>query len=120
MEFTADKKKELISIASNKKNAAAKGLIGKIRSAIENVLLDRDLAKAYNIANHFNYANGCSVGMDCPYYWSLGDYKQYVKKDELPNEWDELEKSIIASLADDVIVGVKGMHANIEVVKNFK
>lgn len=118
--FTVDKKKELINIATNKKNAFAKGLIGKIRSAIENLFLDKELAAACNIANLFNYANGYSVGMDSSYLWNLDDYRKSLKKDESPEEWDELEKSIIASLADNVIVGIKGMQANIEVIKNFK
>lgn len=119
-EFTIDKKKELINIATNKKNALAKGLIGKIRSAIENLFLDKDLASACDMAGLFNYANGYSAGIDYSYFWRLDDYRKSVKKDESPEEWDELEKSIIASLADDVIVGVKGMQANIEIVKNFK
>ena len=38
----------------------------------------------------------------------------------MPENWDELEKSIIANLADDVIVGVKGKEATIAVVKKFK
>ena len=33
--------------------------------------------------------------------------------------WDELEKSIIANLADDVIVSVKGNRVEIEIKKNF-
>jgi hypothetical protein len=40
-----------------------------------------------------------------------------VEKEE--KEWDELEKTIIASVADDVIVGVKGKNANIIIVKKF-
>ena len=119
-EFSVSKKKELISVATNKKNAAAKGLFGKIRSAIENVCLDKDLSKAYNIASLYNYANGCTAGVDYHYLWTLDDYKKTIKKDGSPEEWDELEKSIIASLADNVIVGVKGLNATIEVIKNFK
>ena len=41
------------------------------------------------------------------------------KKEENTAAWDELEKSVIASVADDVIVGVKGKHADIIVVKKF-
>jgi hypothetical protein len=47
------------------------------------------------------------------YMWSLDTYKGSVEssidKDEAAKEaWDELEKSIIASIADDVKVGVSG------------
>ena len=46
-EFTAEKKKELVKIASNKKNAAAVGIVGKIRSAIEHYFLDEEVQQAY-------------------------------------------------------------------------
>ena len=33
--------------------------------------------------------------------------------------WDEFERSIIAKVADDVVVGVKGKTVNISIKKNF-
>ena len=42
-----------------------------------------------------------------------------MNKEEQVVAWDELEKSVIASVADDVIVGVKGRQANIIIVKKF-
>jgi hypothetical protein len=42
-----------------------------------------------------------------------------VKREEKSEDWDELEKSVIASVADDVIVGVKGCRASITIVKKF-
>ena len=34
-------------------------------------------------------------------------------------EWDQLEKSIVAKLADDVIVGVRGKKVEIIIKKKF-
>jgi hypothetical protein len=116
-EFTADKKKELIKVAKNKKNARAKGIFGKIRSVLEDMFLDSEGNRAYDMAWQFNYANEYCLGMDCSYKWSLQQYKSKALKEE--QEWDELEKSILVSMADDVIVGVKGRFANIVVVKKF-
>ena len=118
-EFTADKKNELVQIAKNKKNASAKGIVGKIRSAIENIFLDNEALEMYNTAMLFNAGIEYSVGMKYAYVWSLNNYKNAVKEENV-EEWDELEKSIIASLADDVVVGVKGKQATIVVVKKFK
>lgn len=117
-EFTADKKNELVQIAKNKKNASAKGIVGKIRSAIENIFLDNEALEMYNTAMLFNAGIEYSVGMKYSYVWSLNNYKNAVKEENV-EEWDELEKSIIASLADDVIVGVKGRQATVVVVKKF-
>jgi hypothetical protein len=33
--------------------------------------------------------------------------------------WDELEKSIVASIADDVSVYIKDSHVKIEITKKF-
>ena len=81
-EFTADKKKELIKLAKNKKNAQAKGLLGKIRSALEDLFLGRDGNRAYDLAWQFNYANEYCVGMDYSYMWSLKQYKNDAPEEE--------------------------------------
>ena len=118
-EFSFDKKERLIGIAKNKKNAAAIGIVGKIRSVIEDFFLDGKSLQPYVVSSGlFNLATGYSEGVDYSYLWSLGQYKNTVKQEQA-EDWDELEKSIIASLADDVIVGVKGKQANIVIVKNF-
>ena len=118
-EFSFDKKERLIGIAKNKKNAAAIGIVGKIRSVIEDFFLDGKSLQPYVVSSGlFNLATGYSEGVDYSYLWSLGQYKNTVKEEQA-EDWDELEKSIIASLADDVIVGVKGKRANIVIVKNF-
>ena len=116
-EFTASKKAQLIKIAKNKKNNQATGLLGKIRSALEDVFLDSDMKKNYDIAKLFNYANEYSTGKSYDYAWSFKQYKETTKKEE--QDWDGLEKSIITSIADDIIVGVKGRKANIIIVKKF-
>ena len=118
--FTADKKKDLIGIAKNKKNASAVGIVGKIRSALENIFLDENVIQALDMSmNSFGYATTHAVGTDYSYVWSLEQYRNSVKQDEQAEDWDELEKSVIASVADDVTVGVKGKRAEIIIVKKF-
>ena len=119
-EFNSDKKAELIGIARDKKNAAAVGIVGKIRDAIENFFLDENCNRAFsNAPNAFRFSTGFSEGVDYSYIWSLEHYKNEAKKAESEEKWDELEKSVIASVADDVIVGVKGNQADIIIVKGF-
>ena len=118
-EFSSEKKSELVNIAKDKKNAYAVGLVGKIRSVLEDLFLDKDAVYSYNTSTLFNYGIEYSVGMEySAYTWNLGKYKEAVKE-ENKTEWDELEKSIIANLADDVTVGVKGRQAKIVVTKKF-
>ncbi len=116
------KKQELIDASTDKKNAASKGVMGKIRDIIENGLYSVDEVGALQA----RYGGGTvmygSMGMIDPealnagsmaYAWSLGRYKESVgeemeTKEELSEAWDELEKSIVANIADDVSVSVKG------------
>ena len=119
-EFNTDKKEELIGIAKNKKNAAAVGIVGKIRDAIEDFFLDEERIKVVSLSSGtFGLGTGYSEGVDYSYLWRLEQYRNSVKKEGRAEAWDELEKSVIASVADDVIVGVKGRQANIIIVKKF-
>ena len=114
------KKEELISVAKNKKNAAAVGIVGRIRNTLENFFLSEQCADEYIPSPELAYYNaGYTEGVDYYYLWTLNQYKDTVSE-EKETEWDELEKSIIANLADDVIVGVKGKKVSIVIVKKFK
>lgn len=119
-EFNVTKKDELIGIAKNKKNAAAVGLAGKIRNAIENFFLNDEAMSAVELSSGQFYFNaGYGEYIDYSYLWTLEQYRNTVKNDAQTENWDELEKSVIASVADDVIVGIKGKQADIIIVKNF-
>ena len=119
-ELNIEKKEELISVSKNKKNAAAVGVVGKIRSAIENFFLNGDTMLALDAsADAFYLSTECSESADYSCVWSLSRYKSSVQDYNSSEEWDELEKSVIASVADDITIGVKGKKADIVVVKKF-
>ena len=111
--------KELIEVARDKKNSAAVGIAGKIRDAIENFFLAEPANATDPSTAFFHLSTGYSEGVDYSYLWSLEQYKTTVHQEEQSDDWDELEKSVIASVADDVIVGVKGKQADIIIVKKF-
>ena len=82
-EINLQNKEQLIEVAKNKRNAAAVGIIGKIRCAIENVFLDEDLINAMAMSSGaYSMAPGYYDGHDCSYYWSLEQYRNSVKKEE--------------------------------------
>ena len=125
-EFTAKKKEELVAIAKNKKNASASGIVGMIRSALEDVFLEADALSSGDMSlesSYFvtEYCNGMDrfYAADYSSLWSLEHYRSTVKNEEETEKWDELEKSVIASVADDIVVGVKGKRADIIIVKKF-
>lgn len=118
-DFNLKNKDQLLSVAKNKKNAAAVGVVNKIRSALEGLFLGADASDMYGVpmngygteAVPVQYVDGSAYSQ----LWSLNNYKDAAEK----KEWDELEKSVIASIADDIIVGIKGKHADIIIVKKF-
>lgn len=119
-ELNTDKKKELIGVAKNKKNAAAVGIVGKIRNAIENFFLNEEMMESLAMsAGSIGYGPGYYERAGYACLWRLEEYRNSVKKEEHAEAWDELEKSVIASASDDVIVGVKGKRAEIIIVKKF-
>ncbi len=124
---TADARQEgqLLSVASSGKNESAKGILGKIREAVR--LTARSTADAAYL-NEYTAANGWySLGMqgvDGYMYadsnmWSLKTYKDNLPKDsgQADEEWDELEKSIIAKLADDVKVWLRSGRTQVAIEK---
>ncbi|HAG04715.1 MAG TPA: hypothetical protein DCG28_04665 [Lachnospiraceae bacterium] len=109
----------LMSVSTSGKNAAAVGIMGKIRAVTEMMLVDYINAQAENPYNFY------SMGMEPDMYnyvnaWTLEQYRRSAQeKEENHAVWDELEKSIIANLADDVIVGIIGKKVDIKVKKSF-
>ena len=119
-ELNTEKKDALIGVAKNKRNSAAVGIVGKIRDSIENFFLDEARMNAVALSSGtLEMGAGYGEFIDYSYFWRLEEYKKSVNQEKQAESWDELEKSVIASVADDVIVGVKGRRANIIIVKNF-
>ena len=126
-----DLRDELISVSKSGKNAAAKGVMGKIRAVTETMLLtafDPTLPPAISEGEYrdyygFNMGFGYidpTVSYETGYVhsWSLFNYKTAVEEKE-EDAYAELERSIVAKLADDIIVGIRGKNVEITVKKSF-
>ncbi len=129
-----NKKQELINASSDKKNAAARGFMGKIRQIIENSLYSIDevgsLQSEYGGTSlMFGEMGMCETDPatfmnSATYLWSLEKYRNTVSSCSTNNAaakeaWDELEKSIVANIADNVSVAVKGDVVDLIIEKKF-
>lgn len=112
-------RENVLSVSSSGKNAAASGILSKIKLVAENMLGDFIEVSKMGAENGWYDFYDMGSGVETMYVssWSLSNYKENV--DNNTEEWDELEKSIIASIADDVIVGVKGKEVDIIIKKRF-
>lgn len=114
---------EILSVSKSGKNAAATGIMNKIWAAAEVMLANYSKSAALTNAVYADpYPDYYNMGqyVDPIGYtseWSLALYKENAKEDK--EAWDELEKSIIANLADDVTVGIINGKVEIIAVKNF-
>lgn len=111
---------KLLSLSSTGKNAEAKGIIHRLTVALQ--LMMKKRAKQAKDDPYGSFKAGVS-DYDENQIWSLVDYKNglnsEVSEPEQKEQWDELEKSIIANLADDVTVGIIGGKIHIVVKKSF-
>ena len=110
-------RKKVLSVSSSGKNAASRGIVNKITLAAEklfNHVNKVDLEDPYS-----DWTMGLTYKTETP-FWSLTDYKTNIaQKKKYTEQWDELEKSIIANLADDVLVGIINGHIDIVIKKKF-
>ena len=119
--LSVEEKQALIAVSANKKNAAATGFMGKIREIAESMLLHSDSPDpCYYAADGY----ACDYDIAGSFYshmWTLEQYlsQQREKGADNSEEWDQLEKSIVAKLANDVIVGVRGSKVEIVIKKEF-
>lgn len=133
----ADKKHDILSISSSGKNDMAKGFMGKVKDIIETGILNYENVMSLNQKYNGVAVNYGGLGMYCDagiamnpgayngFMWSMTDYKKALENQAgnnlgIQGAWDELEKSIVANIADDVIVGVKEDKVQMTIIYNLK
>ena len=127
VDMTVEMRDALLSAATSGKNEAAKSFMGRIRDMIGVRLLPSnegpsELAQALMNAAWSTPSNNLSVNTSD--VWSMQQYKSDVQSKreeggEAKEAWDELEKSIVAKIADEVKISIVGSTAEITVFKAF-
>ena len=115
-ELSREDREALIALSTSKENEAAKGIMGRIKDMITTVIAPSEEGPSLASLGVMSLGspNGYRAGS---YDWSLQKYRDGVADDE--EAMDELEKSIIASIADEVRVNIEGTHVEITVDKAF-
>lgn len=117
-----DKRDQLLSVSSSGKNYARRTFMGKLAGIFESCMMSYDETARYALQQESMY--DMMPGFGYEKMWSLGAFRNDVNAHpgdaNKKEEWDELEKSIVANLADEVIVGVKSHRVQLIIKKNFK
>lgn len=120
-----DKREELLALSSTGKNAAAKGFMGKIRSVIDAFATPevQGVPSFLSLGLTSAGADGAFLLYDAAADWSLNAYRAGLESrqdsSETAEAWDELEKSVVAKLADDVSVAIRGNNVELIIYKTF-
>lgn len=113
-----EKREQLLAASTTGKNEAARGLMGRLRDFFER---DWDTA-----APPLYYAEmpGEFTGTMLDWEWSMTAYQKEVSKwavnDEKAREmWDELEKSVVTHVADEIKVAIRGEQVEMIIYKKL-
>ena len=130
--ITAAMRTELLSVSTSGKNDAAVGFMGKLRDIMERAFDATEVKdpSAYYLQGLL--LSSSMEGLDPMTYsagatmvtWSMEKYKRTILEEKENNaeamqEWDELEKSIVANLADEVRISLRGRDVELTVYKDF-
>ena len=114
--LTAEHREKLLDVSTSKQNAAAVGIMAKIRLAAEFFLMDYE--KRAGMSESFYVPGTPSVISMADPLWSLSAYREGAKKVQ-GETWDELEKSVVANLADEICIGIRGKCVEMTIHKKF-
>lgn len=121
---TPQMKEQFLAASTSGKNEAARGFMGKLRVMIAGFLLSAKEAIPNSMVGAAAVLAGSGYDSLSAGGWSMVHYKEELKK-HLPeagdaaDAWDELEKSIVANIADDIKVKIVGKTVEIVVIKAF-
>lgn len=117
------KREKLLSVSSSGKNESARGLMGRLRNFFD-MGADEDLAVLSGPLYAGIYEDTTSSSM-LDYEWSMMRYETQLSSRvnaEDPSAieaWDELEKSVVARVADDVKISIRGRTVEMTILKKM-
>ncbi len=118
----SEMREELLKASTSGENAAAKGFMGKIADIITQTL---EPSKEGNLQADYGFFYDSYDGLTDPlsegllYGWSFMEYKNAIQANNDKEEWDELEKSITANLADEIRIYIRSSNVEMVIEKTF-
>lgn len=121
--LTSETREKLLAASTTGKNESAKGLMGRLRNFFE-VGADEDIAAYTNpLVLPGMYETASMPKMD--WEWSMVQYQEALstcqpgQAEATKEARDELEKSVVAHVADDVKVSIKGRTVEMIIIKKM-
>lgn len=117
---------KLLSASTSGENIAAKGVMGRIKDFFSRIIepFDASIPQEYLAGfavQTMPVMTGGGMALNMPIYstsvWSFNRYKAAVE--ESGEEWDELEQSIVANIADEIEIGIADNAVEMIIYKQF-
>ena len=118
----SEKRDQLLAASTSGKNESAKGFMGRLRDFFDRSG-DADVVTYSNplfMSGAMEYSSTPALDWE----WSMSKYEtelaSRIQEDEAAREaWDELEKSVVHNIADEVKVSIKGQSAEMIIFKKL-
>ncbi len=110
------RREQMLSVSSTGENEATKSFLGWIASFFE---------PAANVPTFHTAPMGAAPQMYGSMDWSMEDYRSQLQEYREQNKegsieaWDQLEKSVLAHVADDVKVSIRGRVVELIILKKL-
>ena len=120
--LSKEKRRELLAASTSGKNEATRSFMGKLRDFIFRDVDDEIAAYDKNLLGRGVASDDAKPVTD--WEWSLTRYHDTLatmKKEnpEAAEAWDELEKSVVNNVADEVKISIKGFEAEMTIIKKL-
>lgn len=121
--MNSGKRDQLLSAATSGKNESAKGLMGRLRDFFDRESDEDVAALSSSLLMPEMYDQFTSPTLEME--WTMARYESglasRVEQDDpaAKEAWDELEKSVVAHVADDVKVSIRGRSVEMIIIKKL-
>lgn len=118
MKLSPQDRKQILSVVPKDDPKKPMGIMDRIRLFFEHCVSSYEETGAYCASNGINMGEmgemfSASTMSGSTLTWSLNEYEDTLKEDRSSEPQDQLEQSIVASLADDILIKVKEGHTEI-------
>ena len=120
--MNSEKRDQLLSAASSGKNESARGLMGWLRDFFERGAEDELVAPSPLLLSNMK---DISTTPTLDWSWSMTGYQNELSNlveqnnEEACRMWDELEKSVVTHVADDIKVSIRGRTTEMIILKKL-
>lgn len=121
--MNSGKREQLLATSSSGKNESARGLMGRLLDFFDREM-DEDIASLGSplvLPDMYEHSSGSTLDWE----WSMNVYQSQLsglmkqENSAAAEMWDELEKSVVTHVADDIRVSIRAQQVEMTILKKI-